>query len=118
MYEDFHSIERWSGLEIHCMYQSLIVAISTRHADAVDIKFLVNGRPVSIALPMPAFVEYRKRKGNTISDPLAVQIAGHYLKTAVESGEDGGRELHSLTVEETLRHLEAVLAEAHTAIRK
>lgn len=115
MYEDFHSIERWSGLEIHCMYQSLIVAISTRHADAVDIKFLVNGRPVWIALPMPAFVEYRKRKGNTISDPLAVQIAGHYLKIAVESGEDGGRELHSLTVEETLRHLEAVLAEAHTA---
>jgi len=40
------------------------------------------------------------------------------LKIVVESGEDGGRELHSLTVEETLRHLEAVLAEAHTAIRK
>ena len=118
MYRDFHAFDRWTKKQVHCIYQALIVAVATRHADAVDIKFLVNGRPVSIALPMPAFVEYRKRKGNTISDPLAVQIAGHYLKTAVESGEDGGRELHSLTVEETLRHLEAVLAEAHTAIRK
>ena len=36
----------------------------------------------------------------------------------IVQAEDGGRELHSLTLEETLRHLEAVLAEAHTAIRE
>ncbi len=118
MYHDFRAVERWSGREIHCMYQSLIVAISTRHADAVDIKFLVNGRAVWIALPMPAWVEYRQRHGHTIPDPLAVQIAGHYLKMALESGENGGRELHSLTVEETMQHLDAVLAEAQPAPRR
>ena len=46
MYNDFHALDRWSKKQVHCIYQALIVAIATRHADAVDIKFLVDGRPV------------------------------------------------------------------------
>lgn len=92
------------------MYQALIVAIATRHADAVDIKFLVSGRPVWIALPHPTWVEYHKQTGRVINDPLAVQTAGHFLKTAIEDGSyDHGREMYSLTVEEALSHLNAVL---------
>ena len=111
MYADFSATDRWTGQTVHCMYQALIVAIATRHADAVDIKFICNGRPVWIALPHPAWVEYRNRTGNVITDPMAVQIAGHYLKWAIESGEDGGREMYVLTVAETLAHLEAVQKE-------
>ncbi len=110
-YADFHTTDRWTGEPVHCIYQSLITAISTRHADAVDIKFLVNGHPVWIALPHPAWPEYNKRTGRVLTDPLAVQAAGHYLKWAVESGENGARELHSLTVEQALEHINAVLAE-------
>lgn len=118
MYEDFVVTERWSGKALHCQYQALIVAIATRHADAVDIKFLADERPVWIALPHPAWVEYNRRTGGTISDPMAVQTAGHYLKWAIESGEDNGREMYTLTVEETLNHLQAVKDEAHlTAAR-
>ncbi|HET7440700.1 MAG TPA: hypothetical protein VFJ47_05305, partial [Terriglobales bacterium] len=102
---------------VHCMYQALIVAISTRHADAVDIKFLVDGRPVWVALPHPAWVEYKKRTGKLITDPLAAEIAGHFLKTALESGEGVGREMYSLSVPETLKHLEAVVREAAPAAR-
>jgi hypothetical protein len=112
MYRDFRARERWTGQEMHCLYQALVVAISTRHADAVDIKFLVSGRPVWISLPHPAWVEYRKRSGREITDPLAIAIAGHSLKQAVESGLEGGREMYSLTVEETLAHLAAVEQEA------
>ena len=111
MYQDFHATDRWSKKQVHCIYQALIVAIATRHADAVDIKFLVDGRPVWVALPHPAWVEYKKRTGRSITDPLAIEIAGHYLKTALESGEGVGREMYSLTVEETLRHLDAAVAE-------
>ena len=64
----------------------LIVAIATRHADAVDIKFLVDERPVWIALPHPGWVEYNQQTGKVITDPMAVQIAGHYLKWAIEIG--------------------------------
>ena len=111
MYQDFHALDRWTKNKVHCIYQALIVAIATRHADAVDIKFLVDGRAVWVALPHPAWVEYKKRTGTAITDPLAVEIAGHYLKTALESGEGVGREMYSLTVEETLQHLEAVVTE-------
>jgi hypothetical protein len=112
MYQDFHVVDRWTKNNVHCVYQALIVAIATRHADAVDVKFLVEGRPVWVALPHPAWVEYRKRTGQVITDALAVEIAGHYLKTALDSGEGAGREMYSLTVDETLRHLEAVVSEA------
>jgi hypothetical protein len=112
MYQDFHAMDRWTRKQVHCVYQALIVAIATRHADAVDVKFLVDGRPLWVALPHPAWVEYKRRTGKMITDTLAVEIAGHYLKTALESGEGLGREMYSLTVEETLRHLDSVAGSA------
>ncbi len=111
MFENFTATDRWTKKSVHCVYQCQIVAIATRHADAVDYKFLVGGRKVWVALPHPAWVEYHKRTGKMITDSLAVEIAGHYLKTALESGEGVGREMYSLTVEETLKHLDAAVAE-------
>ena len=49
---------------------------------------------------------------------MAVQIAGHYLKWAIESGEDNGREMYSLTVQETLDHLQAIVDEAHQLVAR
>lgn len=112
MFTDFTATNRWTRKPVHCLYQCLIVAIATRHADAVDIKFLVGGHPVWVALPHPAWVEYKTRTGTLITDALAKEIAGHYLKTALESGEGLGREMYSLTVDETLKHLDAVVAES------
>jgi hypothetical protein len=40
-----------------------------------------------------------------------VQTAGHYLKTAIETGLDSGREIYTLTVDEALDHLRAVLVD-------
>jgi hypothetical protein len=111
MYDDFIVTDRWTGEPVHCIYQALIVAIATRHADAVDVKFLANGRPVWIALPHPAWVEYNKRNGKVITDPMAVQVAGRYLKNAIATGENGGREMHMLTVDETLRQIEGLQQE-------
>jgi hypothetical protein len=116
MYEDFYVTDHWTKKQVHCVYQALIVAIATRHADAVDVRFLVDGRSVWVALPHPAWVEYKNRTGKVITDPLAVEIAGHYLRTALESGEGAGREMYSLTVEETLRHLEAATREAEARV--
>jgi len=109
MFEDFTATDRWTKKPVHCVYQALIVAIATRHADAVDIKFLVDGRPVWVALPHPAWVEYKNRTGRAITDSLAVEIAGHYLKAALQAGEGLCRDMYSLTVAETLNHLEAVV---------
>lgn len=110
MYDDFTATDRWTGEQVHCTYQAVIVAIATRHADAIDIKFLASGRPVWIAIPHRAWVEYKAKTGKVITDPLAIQIAGHFLKTAIENGAyEHGREMYTLTVDEALDHLNAVL---------
>src|SRR5580704_18403050 len=111
MFEDFTAHDRWTRKPVHCIYQALIVAIATRHADAVDVKFLVDGRTVTVALPHPAWVEYKKRTGRSITDSLAIEIAGHYLKAALEAGEGVGREMYSLTIDETLAHLDGVVSD-------
>ena len=111
MYEDFHVTDRWTGEELHCTWKGTIVAIATRHADATDIRFAVNGRPLWIAMPNVAWVEQKRRSGKIITDYLAAQIAGRYLKNAVESGYDNGREIYTMTVDEVLAHAEAVVRE-------
>lgn len=112
MYEDFHVTERWSGEDLHCKWKGTIVAIATRHADAVDIRFDVNGRPMWIALPCTAWVEQKKRSGKVITDYLAAQVAGRYLKQLIEQGYDARREMYTMSVPEVLQHLDVVLAEA------
>ena len=112
MYEDFHVTDRWSGEDLHCRWKANIVAIATRHADAVDIRFDVNGRPMWIALPCTAWVEQKKRTGKVITDQLAAQVAGRYLKRIVEEGYDSRREIYTMTVAEVLDQLDAVVAEA------
>jgi hypothetical protein len=109
MYEDFHTTDRWTGDDLHCRWKANVVAIATRHADAVDIRFDVSGRPVWIAMPCLAWVQQKQRTGQIITDTLAAQAAGRYLKKAIESGYDNGREMYTMTIEEVLEQVDAVL---------
>ena len=112
MYEDFHVTDRWSGEDLHCRWKGTMVAIATRHADAVDVRFDVNGRPMWIALPCTAWVEQKQRTGMVITDQIAAQIAGRYLKHLVDEGFDSRREIYTMTVAQVLELLDVVVAEA------
>ena len=112
MYEDFHVTDRWTSQDLHCLWKGTLVAIATRHADAVDIRFDVNGRPMWIALPCTAWVEQKQRTGKVITDQLSAQIAGRYLKQLIEEGYDARREIYTMTVAEVLELLDVVVAEA------
>jgi hypothetical protein len=115
MYEDFVAVDRWTGEALHCVWKGTVVAIATRHADATDIRFAVNDKPVWIAMPNTAWVEQKKINGKMITDDMAAQSAGRYLKLAIESGYDNGREIYTMSVDEVLDHVAAVLKEVgHT----
>lgn len=112
MYEDFTVTDRWTGEPLHITWRGTLVAIATRHADATDIRFDVSGKPVWIALPNMAWVEMKRRTGKVITDYLAAQIAGLYLKQAIETGYDNGREIYTMTVDEVLTLADKVVREA------
>jgi hypothetical protein len=112
MYEDFHVTDRWSGEDLHCRWKGTIVAIATRHADAVDVRFDVNGRPMWIALPNAAWVEHKERTGKVITDQIAIQVAGRYLRQLIEEGYDSQREIYTVAVADVLSNLDAVVSEA------
>jgi hypothetical protein len=112
MYEDFQVTDRWSGEELHCRWKGTLVAIATRHADAVDVRFDVNGRPLWIALPLEAWGRHKSLTGKVITDQLAAQIAGRFLKQLIEEGYDSQREIYTMTVDEVLANLDIVVAEA------
>ena len=111
MYEEFTAKDCWTGDPVHCIYQAVVVAVATRHADAVDIKFLANGKNVWICLPCPVWVEYQRLTGHTISDRLAVETAGRFLKKSIEQGYDTGREMYPVSPDETMHHVIEVLKE-------
>lgn len=113
MYEDFVATDRWTGDKLHCVWKATVVAIATRHADATDIRFAVNERPLWIAMPNMAWVEQKRRTGKVITDAIAAQAAGRFLKHSIENGYDNGREIYTMTVEEVLDHASAVVEEAH-----
>jgi hypothetical protein len=116
MYEDFVAGDRWTGEPQHCVWKGTVVAIATRHADATDIRFAVNGKPVWIAMPNMAWIEQKKKNGKVITDYLAAQAAGRYLKQSIENGHDNGREMYTMSVAEVLEQVSAVVKEAgHTA---
>jgi hypothetical protein len=112
MYEDFQVTDRWSGEDLRCRWKGTVVAIATRHADAVDVRFDANGRAIWIALPSTAWVAQKERSGKVITDQLAVQIAGRYLRQLIEEGYDSRREIYTMTIPEVLQHLDVVVAEA------
>ena len=113
MYEDFVATDRWTGEPLHCVWKATVVAIATRHADATDIRFAVNDRPLWIAMPNVAWIEQKRRNNKVITDAVAAQAAGRFLKNAIENGYDNGREMYTMTVGEVLEHAEAVVREGH-----
>jgi hypothetical protein len=112
MYEEFRVTDRWSGEELVCRWKGTLVAIATRHADAVDVRFDVNGRAMWIALPLEAWGRHKSLTGKVITDQLAAQIAGRFLKQLIEEGYDSQREIYTMTVDEVLANLDVVVAEA------
>lgn len=112
MYEEFQVTDRWSGETLDCRWKGTVVAIATRHADAVDVRFEVNGRPLWVALPLTAWAEQKRRSGKVITDQIAAQVAGRFLKQSIEEGYDSRREICTMTVAEVLEHVDAVVAEA------
>jgi hypothetical protein len=84
-------------------FRWLQTGISIRHADTVDVKFLLwtegeEKQEKVIALPHPALLELSRETGHPLTDPWCMRLAGRHLAYMIESGEDLEKTLVTVTL--------------------
>jgi hypothetical protein len=97
-------------------FRWLQTAISIRHADTVDVKYIVSieGEPKQekiLALPHPALLALSKETGHALTDAWCMKLTAHHLKSMIESGEDLEKTLITLS-EQDLKNAAQVPAAA------
>jgi hypothetical protein len=99
-------------------FKWLQTAISLRHSDTVDVKFVLHsdGERVekTIAMPHKGLQALSRDTGQLMTDPWCARLAVLHLKHMVETGEDLEKDLVTLSPEQ-LREYNAVLAGAPSA---
>ncbi len=98
-HRSFEATSRITGEVYRAEFRWLQTAISLRHSDTVDVKFLVNGAAKTVALPHGALERACGRRGIPLRDDLCIRLAAAHLRRCLESGEDAEKELITLTDE-------------------
>lgn len=91
-------------------FRWLQTGISIRHADTVDVKFLITCNSDApqekvIALPHPALLELSRESGRKLTDPICMRLAALHLKHMVETSEDMDKTLVTVSAQELASYL-------------
>jgi hypothetical protein len=93
-------------------FKWLQTAISLRHSDTVDVKFILRQGDTQIektvALRHPDLLELSATTGRPMTDAWCARLAALHLKHIIESGEDLEKDLVSVSPEQ-LRHYESLI---------
>ena len=100
-------------------FRWLQTAISIRHADTVDVKFLVTadgGSPEEkvVALPHPALLALTAQTGRKLTDPYCMRLAAAHLRHMIETSEDMDKTLVTVSPEEMRQYDDALIATTAT----
>ncbi len=93
----------------------LQTAISLRHADTVDVKFVLTdegGAVVekTIALPHADLVRVSRDAGRPMEDPWCARIAALHLLHLIETGEDMEKDIVTVTLPDLRSYAEQLAA--------
>ena len=108
------------GRKWQVSFKWLQTAISLRHSDTVDAKFLLQSEETrvekQIAMPHADLLELSRRTGHEMSDAWCSRLAAAHLKGMVESGEDLEKDLVTPRLEELAVHAAEIDREEHAEI--
>jgi hypothetical protein len=97
----------------------LQTAISIRHSDSVDVKFLLQHgdvlKEVVVSLPHADLLALSKKTGRPLTDPWCMKLAALHLAHIIESGEDFEKKLVTVFIEDLEKYnaaLEKITATA------
>jgi len=107
------------GRKFQVLFKWMQTAISLRHADTVDVKFILvdeNGEraPKTIALEHVDLLDIARETGRKVDDPWCSRLAAMHLMHLVETGEDMEKDLVTVPRAD-LKAYAASLAEAENA---
>ena len=92
------------GRKWQVWFKWLQTAISLRHSDTVDVKFVLesDGESVQkqIAMPHAELLELSRRTGQEMTDAWCSRLAAAHLQRMVESGEDLDKDLVTVRLNE------------------
>jgi len=97
------------GRKFQVCLKWLQTAISTRHADTVDVKFVLvddtgERTEKTIALPHADLLRVSRETGRSMDDPWCSRIAARHLCYLVETGEDMEKDLVTVPPADLQRH--------------
>ncbi len=83
-------------------FRWLQTGISIRHADTVDVKFVVwtageDKQEKIVALPHALLLALAAKSGHALTDPWCLKLAGRHLRYMISSGEDLEKTLVTLS---------------------
>lgn len=97
----------------------LQTAISIRHSDTVDVKFLLSSGDTRmekvIALRHPGLLELSRRTGRPLTDPWCAKLAALHLIHMIETGEDFEKTLVTVAPEDLEKYNTILEAQAPAA---
>jgi hypothetical protein len=111
------------GRKFQVLFNWMQTAISLRHADTVDVRFVLidenGGRTQkTIALPHADLQRVSRELNRPMDDAWCSRIAAAHLLHLVESGEDMEKEIVTLALPDLKRYAETIVklesAEVHT----
>jgi hypothetical protein len=91
------------GRKFQVYFKWLQTAISLRHADTVDVKFVLEDESraraeKTIALPHADLLAVSRETGRTMDDPWCARLAAMHLIHLIETGEDMEKDLVTVPV--------------------
>ena len=107
------------GRKWQVLFKWLQTAISLRHSDTVDVKFILqsDGTRIEkqIAMPHAELLELSRRTGHEMTDAWCSRLAAMHLVHMVESGEDLDKDLIIVHLNELLAHATLIGREEEAA---
>jgi hypothetical protein len=108
------------GRKWQVLMKWLQTAISLRHSDTVDVKFILESEGTrvekQVAMPHAGLLELSRRAGHELTDAWCARLAATHLKRMVESGDDLDKELVTVRLDELAGYAEEIGREESDAV--
>jgi hypothetical protein len=109
------------GRKYQVLFKWLQTAISIRHADTVDVKFILvdeNGGQIqkTIALPHAELLLASRETGRAMDDPWCARIAALHLQHLIVTGEDMEKDLVTVLPADLKRYAVEIARMEHAEV--